>query len=129
MAANPQDVIAALDAAALELDGLSRALGHVEAQLGPLQAWHASVVEATACDLWDRYTAGTISRLPGEDVRVALAHRTIRETEEGATRLSSLGELEANRRRLMARVSDVRTAVMAQQSILAALREEMRATS
>lgn len=125
---DPVEVMAALDAAASELDQLSRDLAGVERALEPLAEWYDLMLEGTAAQLWDQYTTGEISRLPGEDVRKALAHRALREDQERAAQLARYGKLSASRKRLQRRIEDIKSATSANQSILSALKIEMEAT-
>lgn len=125
---DPHTIMVSLDGMAAELDGLSKRLAAVEREREPLQAWHDLVLEAVAVDLWRQYTDGATKRLPGEDVRVALAHERMRQDADGTVRLTTLGTLSAERRRLQARADDLRGAISARQSILAMLKLEVQAT-
>lgn len=117
-----------LDAASMELDNLSRTLAEVDREIEPLAEWYDLMLEGTAAQLWDDYTEGKITRLPGEDVRKALAHRAIRADQERAAKLSRYGKLNASRKRLKSRIEELRGTVSAKQSILSALKVEMEAT-
>jgi hypothetical protein len=115
----------ALDNAAMGLDGLSKELDEVEAERTELELWHSAHLELEAASLWDEYAAGNVNRLPGEDVRVALAHRRMRDVDPH--RLARLGRLNARRKRLQADIAHRETVISANQSLLKALATEARA--
>lgn len=127
MAPDPHLVMDELDKAAKDYDSLSKLLSEAEERIAPLNRWYELVVEQTAVDLWDQYTTKKITRLPGEDVRLALAHREMRGTEDGARNLAALGDLRATRKRLMREIDEKGRSINARQSILSALKEELRA--
>jgi predicted component of type VI protein secretion system len=66
-----------------------------------------------------------VSRLPGEDVRVALARRRMRDVDPH--KVARLGRLNAQRKRLQADISHLETTTTAQMSLLKALALEARA--
>jgi hypothetical protein len=90
--------------------------------------WVETELETFVGALWDRYTSGEIRTWPGEDTRLALFHRHLREREETTAMLVSVGALRARRRRLQDRLDDVRTGISARQSLLNGLKAELEAT-
>jgi hypothetical protein len=117
------EVMAKLDALAVELDQRSSQLAQVERDLDP--------VEERYTDFYEGFVAGMFEdedskRMPGEDVRRALAHKYLKNSDPEL--LGNYRRLTRQRDRLKRRIETLGKAASAQQSILSALKREMEAT-
>ena len=124
---DPAAIMGRLDGLARELDERSAELAAVERDLEPLRAWHEALLDDRAVRLWAAYAGGDIRAYPSEAVRRALAEHDL--DAGGRESLARLAVLRARRARLTRRLDDVRAAASATQSILAALRAELEATT
>jgi predicted transcriptional regulator len=121
VSAEPAQVMGKLDALAVELDQRSSALANTERELADVEDKYDAFYEDFIAGWFD---AEEGKRLPGEDVRRALAHRHLRKHDPEL--LGKYRELSRRRDRLKRRIETLGRAASAQQSILKALREECR---
>lgn len=119
----PAEVMATLDQLAREVEQRSSQLAQVERELGPIEDAYDDFVEAFVAGMFEE----SDKRLPGEDVRTALAHQRMR--VENPTLLGRYRELSRSRKRLEKRIGSLKAAVDAQRSILSALKVELEATA
>ncbi len=111
-----------LDGLAQRLDACSKAGAEAEDALDDLAERYERFVDKYETGLWDTHVNDE-AKLPSEAMRLKLAHRAMDPELLGAY-------MKALRRRKKAekRVSNLKAAVSAQQSLLSALKEEMVAT-
>lgn len=118
--ADPVGVMNELDRLAREIDQRSTDLANCERQLVPVEDAYEQFMENFIAGMFEDQDGG---RLPGEDVRRALAHKQLRKIDAGL--LGSHRELTRRRKRLEKRLGSLKTAVDAQRSILSALKTEL----
>jgi hypothetical protein len=123
VSAEPAQVMATLDKLATELDQRSSELADVERKLDPVTDRYDDFYESWVAAMYEDEEG---KRLPGEDVRRALAHKWLR--KEDPQLLGDYRRLSRRRDRLKRRIETLGRAASAQQSILSALKREMEAT-
>ena len=118
-ALEPAEVVRLLDEKAREMDNLGRQLGEIRQALEPVQGEYDEHLEAFVAGLWDRYLNGELKgRFPGEDVRVALAHRELDTELRGRYTL-----LKDRERRCLDAIGRAKESIGAYRSILSAQKE------
>jgi hypothetical protein len=121
--------MADLEGFARGLDETSRKLALLESERDIEESWYAEEAERFTATLWAQYVHGEIRAWPGEGTREALLHAELRSRDrETGERLVKLGLLRARRKKIAARLEDIRTGISARQSLLNALRTELEAT-
>lgn len=122
MSAEPIDAMFRLETLASELDRRSNELAETERKLDPIEAAYDEFVSDYEASLYDESLKEGGPRLPGESIRLALAHREMPPSLRGEHRT-----LTGKRRRLEKRISTLKTEVEAQRSILSALKVQAEA--
>jgi hypothetical protein len=119
---DPASVMAAVDSGARQLDSAGRALGKAIKNLSEAEAEYERHFEEALIGLVHRYKENG-ERLPGEDLRRALAHQNLA-PDTYAKYLSAKAEVRA----LEAWVRTLQAATSARQSLLSTLRAEATVT-
>jgi len=113
----------ALTAIAGELDDLCSRLAQVQRDLEPVEREYEQFVANFELGLWRKAESGEIKRLPGEALRLKMAH-----LEMPAELLGRREGLRQSEKRLIKRISTLKAAADARRSVLSALKVEMEAT-
>lgn len=120
----PLEAMQRLDELAQGLDQLSKDLAKTETARAPVEDEYENFIDSFVAGLYEKQQQGTAGRMPGEDVRLALARQAMPEELLGSYRT-----LTRRAERLRRRISDVKVQVDAQRSILSAHKAELEATS
>jgi septal ring factor EnvC (AmiA/AmiB activator) len=98
-----------------ELDKLSKDLADVQRRLEPIETFYNDSIDDYIASLFERWESGE-SKWPSDDVRMKLARRAMdREVRD------QYDALCASRDRMRKRISDLKSSVEAQRSVLSAL--------
>lgn len=111
-----------LDKLADELDRRSRELADCERELEPVKERYESFIDGYEVGLWEAHVKDD-AKLPSESMRLKLARRDM-----DPMLLGRYGTLSHRSKRLEKRLSSLKAAVSAQQSLLSAAKSEMEAT-
>jgi predicted nucleic acid-binding Zn-ribbon protein len=118
---DPIQVLRELNDAANELDSRSQELWRVQLELTKVQTEYDEEIGAFVERLWKEFEK-TGKRIPSEDIRTRLAHR-----EMDPELLGRYIGLQAQRKRLEARIDHLRTVVGGKRSVLSAQKVELEA--
>jgi hypothetical protein len=114
----PVQVVQHLNALAGGLEKLGAELAEIRGKLEPVQTVYDDHIENFITGLWDQYTKGEIKKWPGEDVRVALAHKELDTGTRGA-----YVSLKDQERRCLDAIGRAKESIGAYRSILSAQKE------
>ena len=84
MTLEPTLIAQRVDEKAGNMDKLGGELAKIRHELEPVELEHDQQVENFVADLWDQHVSGDVPRWPGEDVRLALARRSMDPQLRGA---------------------------------------------
>jgi uncharacterized protein involved in exopolysaccharide biosynthesis len=119
---NPSGIREELNDLSNELDGLSKTLGAVETELESVEMQYEEWMSSYEEGLWTRHVQHG-DKFPAEALRTRLGHLAM-----DPSLLGRYMGLVKRRKRIMARISVVKTVVDAKRSVVSALRYEMEAT-
>lgn len=117
-ALEPAQVVQRLDQMAGELENLAGRLDEIRQEFEPIQKDYDRHVEDYIVGLWDDYTKGEIKKWPGEDVRLALAHKEMDTALRGA-----YVRLKNDERHVLDAMGRAKEMIGAYRSILSAQKE------
>ena len=118
----PLEALERLDGHASELDTLSKGLAAVQRDLEPAEVAYQAFVDEFEVGLYLKSEEPDGPRLPSEALRLKLARR-----EMPAELLGRRDGLLRKRDRMRQRISDLKTIVESERSLLSALKVEMEA--
>lgn len=118
----PVEALERLDGHAHELDQLSRGLAQLQRDLEPVEAEYQESIDNFEIGLWLKSEEEGGPRLPSEALRHKLARR-----EMAAGLLGRRDGLVRKRERIKQRISDLKTIVESERSVLSALKLEAEA--